>query len=402
MLKDKIAIIGIGQCGGNIAVQAERQGFSTGVINTSEEDISSENMNIITNKLIVGHTGGCGKDRTIGQQIVKEEYKTIIKFINDNFIDKYKDLKIIYFAFSTSGGTGSGISPILINVISKMYEDVDRDITFAAIAVVPETKESTVSLFNSRKCLEELYRLDIPIMIPDNSKASDRSSRKALYDNINWNTINGLVSLIDEREPSSIANMDEKDKLKLLTTNGVTIICKSPLVVNDMKDANSLANTIQVALSHSVFSSIDFDGIVKRVGYVFEIPEENSKFIDYKEINKNIGNPIEIFEGIYPKDKNDIYSFTIILTGLSFPQNKIVEIDSKLKNDTEATKKIMESRNENIFDSLSGTNGIDDLFKEDTKKKKSSGKKMKSTTDLFGGFDLDDDSSSLEDIFGNY
>lgn len=393
-LKDKICFIGIGQCGGNIAVQAKREGFSSGIINTSYEDTESESMRIITDKLIVGNTGGCGKDRTIGQDIVKKEYKTIVNWIKEKFIDIIDDIKIIYLCFSTSGGTGSGIGPILINVLQKMFEY--SDITFSAIAVVPEIEESTVSLYNSRKCLEELYKLNIPLLIPDNSKATNKSSRKALYDNINKNIIKGISNFLEDRESSTISNMDQKDKLKLLSTNGIMTIAVTPVVENELSDPNSLSNVIQVAINHSVYTNNKLTRLIRRIGFIFEIPEKYSKNIDYKIISKDIGSSTEVFEGIYDKGKNDIYSITIILTGLPFPESKIKEISDILKNDTEITKKMIEEQKSNPFDDIFDEEDIfDGFFNEDTKKNKNNKSNGLSEKNISSSLDL-------ESLFNQY
>lgn len=362
-LKDRICFIGIGQCGGNIASVAANRGYVTGAINTSDEDLNAPNMDKIPYKLTIGKVGGCGKERKLGQQIVKSEYKDIVSFIQKNFLNDLKALeskgqkKIIYVCFSTGGGTGSGVAPILLSVLSNMFK---TGVTFCAIAVTPSYDESLVSLYNSRKCLEELNSLNIPVLIPDNENYEKNVSREAFYNIINKDIVIAISNLIESRQ-SSIINMDMKDKTKLLSTPGVTTIVSTPLVKSKIKDSISLAKEIESSLSKNVFTGINFDKKVKRVGFIFDIPEEMSKYIDYKQITANIGNPTEIFEGIYPIKKDDETSMvTIILTGLSFPSKKIKTIDDILKSSNETIKtepeedifKSMNKKEVDLFDSL--------------------------------------------------
>lgn len=57
-MKKRMALVGIGQAGGNVIVSAERRGFITGAMNTSPEDLYSEALSIVKNKLLLGKNGG--------------------------------------------------------------------------------------------------------------------------------------------------------------------------------------------------------------------------------------------------------------------------------------------------------------------------------------------------------
>lgn len=181
-MKNKLAFVGIGQCGGNVIVQAETRGFLTGAINTSPEDLNAPSMRIINNKLLLGKNGGAGKDRKIAKKDVKEHYEEIIDFIKTRIISPNPDLEIIYLVFSSSGGTGSGTGPIIIDLLKRTFNKKDYpNLEFGAIVFTPSNDESPIALFNSRQCLEELHRLNIPILLPDNNKYKDmivNNSRK--------------------------------------------------------------------------------------------------------------------------------------------------------------------------------------------------------------------------------
>lgn len=385
-LKDRISFIGIGQCGGNIASVASELGYKTGAINTSEEDLNSDRLKSIPHKMVIGTVGGCAKERKLGQKIVKEEYQSIIDFIGDKFLlnsTEYakKGLNyIVYICFSTSGGTGSGVSPILISVLKKVYPEV----SFNAIAVTPSDDESLIALNNSLKCMEELYKLNIPILIADNNNASKKDSRFTIYQSVNNEVIMGLNRFIKARESSNIANMDDKDKAKLLMTPGLSILTTVPLVDSDVETKDALSITIETSFHNNTYAKVNFDKKIKNAGFIFEIPEKVTKLIDYNKILANVGTPLEIFEGIYEADKKDniIGMVTIILAGLNFPESKIKELRAVLTSKGDNVKSVNNTK-KNLFDN---DTDFDSLFKDDS-----------DVDSLFSDFDTSDKSTSKSD-----
>lgn len=383
-LKERIIFIGIGQCGGNIASEAAKAGFKAGAINTSSEDLDSENMRHIPHKKVIGKVGGCAKERKLGQKIVKQEYQDIIDFIGTNFLDDSKELaknglkKLVYLCFSSSGGTGSGVGPILISVLSKVYKEV----TFGAIVVTPSKDESLIAINNSLKCMEELSKLDIPILIPDNNNATSKESRQSLYNSVNSEIVNSILRVVKNRDSSSISNIDEKDKAKMLFKTGVTMIVSTPISNSELTSRESIAKAIENSWSNNVYATINFDKQINIAGFFFEIPEKSSKFIDYNLILSNIGTPLEVFEGIYPTEKETAV-VTSVLTGLSFPEKKIIELKSVLE---QKAPKVTKSNQKDLFGSSSE---FDDLF----------GDNDDSTSDnLFDGFEDEEESDEEIDI----
>ena len=397
-LKDRIVFIGIGQCGGNIAAEAAQNGFKSGAINTSNEDLNSETMRNIPHKLTIGgNIGGCAKERKLAQQIVKKEYQKIIDFIGNNFLENSKKLAsegqkpIVYLCFSTSGGTGSGVGPILLSVLKKVYSEV----CFGVIAVIPSEDESLIAFNNSLKCLEELYKMDIPIFIADNSNARCKESRKAIYNSVNKEIIQSIMKIVKDRESSNISNIDDRDKSKILTTNGISVIVSTPLMETELKDEASFSKAIENSFFNNVYAKINLDKHIKIAGFFFEIPEKVTKFINYSMILSNIGTPLEIFEGIYPSPNKDDKTavVTTILTGLSFPEDVIKDMTDKLNNDGKNVKKSNKKTDlfkNDSFDDLFG-NSVDD-----------------DTPDLFADFsstELDNDEDEeidIESIFSNF
>jgi hypothetical protein len=66
------------------------------------------------------------------------------------------------------------------------------------------------------------------------------------------------------------------------------------------------------------------------MGFIYEMKQELTKLVNYEEIQQEIGNPLEIFEGFYEPEKSDIV--ISILTGLTYPIARIEEIKSLVNN----------------------------------------------------------------------
>jgi len=380
----KVGIFGIGACGSNIAELGDKKGYTTAIMNTSQEDLDS--ISLVKNKLLLGEQGGCGKDRAIGKSEVKSHYKSIIQFVKT----KFYDCDIIYITFSSGGGTGSGMSPIIIDMLTKMIPDKK----FAAIAVIPALSETPVAQFNTYECLEELSSIDVPTLIVDNEKFKEHKSKMSkadLYNGVNSHVIASLDVVYNrERKSSKYGNMDSKDLSKLMFTPGCMSITVT--VMNQINDSETIAEALDSSWNSSIFASLQYDKVIKRSGYIFELQEEATKFIDYDIFHKNIGQPIETFEGYYSADDNKNYIVSI-LTGLSFPEDRL-----KLVMDSVESAKGKFKKREKI--SLFNDEDVNiDWFKEERKEVK------KTKPSIFGGNDdseVKSEDIDLEALFSNY
>ena len=344
---NKIALLGIGQCGGNVCASGQQGGLITAVMNTSPEDLYADSLKMVKNKLLLGENGGCGKDRNIAKADVKKYHKVIVEFVKEFILDPNPEVEIIYVTFSTSGGTGSGMGPIVIDMLRRFFPQI----TFAAIGTTPSEDESAIATYNSKTCLEELYRLNVPVLLADNGKMKklkNPNSRKKLYEIVNDTIIQGFVDIFQERERSNVSNMDIKDKMKLLKTPGITLISTANINVSNLTDEVSLAEVITQSWDESVFVDLDYDRVIKRQGLIFEVSDKVTNLINQNVINKDLGVPLEVFEGIYKAKLNNSRVISI-LTGLSFPENKIKQIDETLEKVQGLVKK--EEKKSSLFSS---------------------------------------------------
>ena len=404
--KIKVGFIGLGQCGSNVTEIAELYGYRTAVCNTSPEDL--ESIELVKNKVLLGTNGGAGKDRKLAKKDAKENYNKIVTLVKE----KFENIDMIYFVFSAGGGTGSGMSPMMIDVVRRLVPTKK----FGCVTILPCKNESPVAQINAVGCLKEIIRLEIPSFIVDNDKMISKSknaTRKDLFDKVN-NYIIDCFNLIlnTKRTPSKYGNLDQQDIIKLLSTAGATVITTTAIGSTEKKEKDfSLQRRLMTSWDNSYFAPIVYDKQITRAGFIYEVNADTTKLINYDSLNTEIGTPLEIFEGFYePKDKTEVV--ISILTGLSYPIDRINEI-----------KKIAES-GKNALDKSTDYSSVfedfDTSWFEEAREKKTLTTLDDDTEEEYDEFEEDEDTTvpvskkksvkktpkkkefDIEDIFANY
>jgi cell division GTPase FtsZ len=327
---NNIGCLGIGQCGGNIVDIAFKYGYNCAVINTSPEDLAS--LEYVRQKLHIPNNGGCGKNRNEGIEVVKKYYNNMIK----SFKEWFKEQNLIFIFFSTGGGTGSGITPILTNLLKKMC---------------PEKRIILVGILpNNIECLKEIYNLNLPTFLIDNEKfmaKNKHKSRKELFDLINTYTISNFNLLFnsDREMNSKYGTIDNKDLIKLFDSQGMMIITKRKFKEAEYKE-KGIESIILDSIDMNIYSNITKNGTIARIGFIYEVPTKLMSNSTYELIKKELGTPIEIFEGFREINDNDDCRIITILSGLTFPKERIQEYNNIISNEQE---KIKFSNEEDIF-----------------------------------------------------
>lgn len=316
----KIGFLGIGAAGANICEVAEGLNFHTAIMNTSPEDLDA--IKLVKNKLLLGIQGGAGKDRRIAKQEVRSFHRDILNFVENKFYEK--DIDLIYVVFSSGGGTGSGIAPMTIDMLKKLLPNKN----FGAMVILPDLNESVVAQANSQECLKELASLNIPTIIIDNNKYIEANkdscvTRQKLYNTINSHVLDDLNVLINTKRPASrYGNIDNQDILKLLLTPGVMSIGITHDLDLTFKEG-SLQKQILKSWEESPYPQLELDRVISRMGIIYELEEKYTSMINYQELYKEIGTPLELFEGIYEPNTKATQKIISVITGLSFPITRV-------------------------------------------------------------------------------
>jgi len=182
----KLLIIGLGQCGGNIAdgfVRINKRArrhrgieIVTGAyaVNTDLGDLSrlSHIKSDYHHRIVIGELKagghGVGKVSELGADIAKEDADKVIEAIRStpHFFESDAFLLIA----GAAGGTGSGALPIMTQLIKERY--VGKPV-YNLIVLPFEHEEQTERriIYNSAKCLKSAYAVADAIFLVDNEKS---------------------------------------------------------------------------------------------------------------------------------------------------------------------------------------------------------------------------------------
>src|SRR5690554_4876873 len=144
--------IGIGQCGGNIANEFTKLGYKAIAINTAKSDLLKLDNIQKNNKLLI-NTGvqGAGKNPEIGRRALEEHIEDVMHLINLVFDES---IDMIYVCAGLGGGTGSGITPLLTQVLTE------QGIKTGVIATIPSEIESPKVQIVALNAFEEISHIE--------------------------------------------------------------------------------------------------------------------------------------------------------------------------------------------------------------------------------------------------
>lgn len=161
---NKIAAIGIGQGGSNLAIQLASV-FGTqkniGLVNLSSQDNESAKGVPLENIVNLDGTGfsGAGKDRTVGKSAYSDNYDKI----GDLAAKVAKGCDYLFVCYSLAGGTGSGLGPAVTGYLStdEFKKKLGTTIITMGLPILPDYTEGTIAMTNAVEALEEIHKLSI-------------------------------------------------------------------------------------------------------------------------------------------------------------------------------------------------------------------------------------------------
>ena len=296
-MKDQFGIIGLGQAGGNIANLFEGKGYNTVYVNTSQEDLNTIKG---VHKLHVTGADGAAKDRKKVLQLAMESFGDIIQKIENIITQKY-----VIIIFSSSGGTGSGLSTPMLKYLTQTGK------TCIPVVILPDDS------VESAKACENAYNACIELMSIQGLGATfilDNSRNDKFV--INNKFVCELDSFINIKNSSMYGNIDMAERKQMLSCPGVAIIGK-------LSKSRSTAPEIIEALHYGIYTEIE-----SKTAYYLGVSTSN-KSLDINNIVSAIGGVYDTFSGI-----SDATTIAIV-TGLQWPQKRIL----KFKNKFETTVK---------------------------------------------------------------
>ncbi|TVY09944.1 hypothetical protein [Paenibacillus cremeus] len=330
-----LGVLGLGQAGSNFAEEASKYGIVSGVINYSQKDLDSVD---VKHKLRLLGSEGVGKNRDEAIALFQDQWEIALKFIQDHF----SNCDVIAFAFSSSGGSGSGISPILLDIATNSMPDK----TFIAFVVMPELSEATSSQINCLKTFEELSGLNIAIFPVDNQLVRNQNpyvGKNKLYELSNRNSIALLYKLAMYTDMhSKNGNFDKKDFITVLRTQGIATIAEVDIAVvgqNISLTPEGVADKVRKSWANTLFTPVEMEKVT-RAAIIFDGQESLMEQIRHDLMFSEFihGMPVDLFEGNYHESNGKIVS---ILTGLAWCNSRLQDIERLNKSNQERVESMM-------------------------------------------------------------
>ena len=320
------ALIGIGQCGGNIAHKARNEGFLTCAINTSKEDLAHCKTDL---KYEFKNASGSGKERIRSKNIFISNLDDFNNFFKDNF----KSIKNVVIVASSAGGTGGGSSPMCARFLKDNYPNKN----IFLIIVLGSIFEDIKSQENMLSVLEEVSKSEVNYLLFDNDSGEDKVDKEVI----------NAVKFISRQYfvESSVSNIDIVDMQKLYIENKRMIIVEG-------KFDKKISNTIDLnqQMINAINSSTQPKSIVNPMSYAIFISNKFDKqFKGYKELDMDkefrslvneFGEPYEIYKH-FQSGPDEAPDFVVCITGLGDCVDRYSLINDRV---SEFNERLNESR----------------------------------------------------------
>ena len=320
MIKNEVAVIGIGLAGETVAYEFQQKNYPTYLINGSVQD--NRTLPDAKNVMVLEGYDGMAGERSLALEALKKN-KNIVKKITEI------EQKVILVISSGGGTTGSGSIPHVCNIACN-----NPDKIVCAALLMPRPDESIKKRLNAYNTAKEL--MEIPemgaIIFVDNSSIPDLKA-------INKNLVNMLDAFFTDSSSSSGSNFDDSEKLRMLRDNGAFVIS----MLADKKAQNKVVTTqdmVNALTAKNIFLPINDDGIVSNIGII----NQRENHIEEQEIINAIGVPENIFIG------SNANVNLACASGLSFPVEYIANLGKKALS--EQKERISKRKSFSILDDL--------------------------------------------------
>lgn len=314
-MRNSIGFIAIGQAGGNIGMLFEKHGYNVLFINTSEEDLSTLNNSNFKYHIKGGE--GCNKDRNKAKDLIISNYDELYQEI----IGKMKE-EFIFVIFSSGGGTGSGVSPMLIDLLSQNL----KDRSIGAITILPSETEALKAHMNSYECLKELADIENigSTFVLDNNK-----EEKLVINRIFVELFNSMIDMVNRKDIRG--NIDRAEIKEMLRTRGNIMVTK-------VRRTENLTAQLINSFSKNIFAPMEKDKVIKYMGL------SSAGKINFESIKREIGNFLDLFQGYNKEDT------VCVLSGLTLPFTRLIDIKDKVKANQDEVKKNLQATKHNRLD----------------------------------------------------
>lgn len=238
----ELGIVGLGECGGNLAWEFAQLGYTAVAVNTSQTDLRGLPLDA-NRRIYVGLDGrdGAGQDMVLGQRSLEAKSEELLQRIGE-ITDGCDQLLI---AAGLGGGTGSNVG-VLANILARLERPI------SVLAALPKNQESSIAKINAVNAINQFRTSDVgSITLIDNEKIL-RQYRSESLTKFYMNANHAAVSVLHEMNSISgndiytpIRGFDGEDFRRVFSSRGVLIFGAAPLADDDLLVRDRLANGLR-------------------------------------------------------------------------------------------------------------------------------------------------------------
>jgi cell division GTPase FtsZ len=315
-----IAVIGLGQGGGNLAAEFARRGYRAMALNTARSDLSALGASnhpsmSEAQRLYIGIDGydGAGADLNYGRQCVIESAERIREVVARHT----EGADVVMLTAGLGGGTGSAVAELV-----RVLEILELPIT--VLCTLPGDQESGIAKVNAVRAVSDLVKIpDLGLIFADNARLAELHGTLNLdeyFERINEIIVEPLDAFnqLNQREGLvPIRTLDGEDLRTLLMSTGVLNYSEGELAgltVEGVSEwvSNALLNN-RVMPAGFAMADIAYLGlVVEASGDLLS----NTPFTFFNEVSEHLKlgtSGAGIYMGVYRNDQMPSHSTTLRL-----------------------------------------------------------------------------------------
>lgn len=337
----RIGVIGVGNTGNQIAALSnEELKIPAIAINSSGNDLQAVPDGIP--KILIsdkeGLTHGAGKNRKLAKEFLKDSVLKVVQ--NEKISDMMQNVDVVFIISSTGGGTGSGTSLAMAELMHSVYANV-KVIT---IGVTPFNGESLSSHVNTLEYLNELYNVmdKSTYMLYDNDRVEGKSYE--VINKVNEEIVKDLnVLRCFYNLPTKFDSIDERDATRLISFAGRIVVARVENFKEKDCDTKTIEQMIIDTLNTNAHVECQRDQKVMATGIIANLSEQLLRIFDddLGEVKKFVGDPVHGFKHIHVnedrKEENNVF---FIMSGLSKINDKITKIEETIDDINEKQERL--------------------------------------------------------------
>ena len=279
----KIMVIGVGGAGGNTVdhiFKLSIKGVNLMICNTDSKALDKSPLEP-SQKICMGDGKGAGNDATVGQNKAKESLPEIRQYVESRNPD------LIFLTAGMGGGTGTGATPVIAQMIHSL------NIPVIAILTTPPINEGIHRFEQAMAGIRSMRELVDTFIIIKNETIIELSEERSVHDA--FNMANDIVAYASKGiaeialTQSDLVSVDISDVCKVVRHSRYAVMGMA-----SVSGENRVINAIDQAVLSPLFGNVPIQGSKEvLVNFATSSPSE----LKMKEVNRALDHIQEIAAG---------------------------------------------------------------------------------------------------------